>query len=594
MTKSAFVQPAFHQNVLGLLCAVFILSNSAVSQNLLSVVQFEYRDNLEVRITDLEFDNEGNFYMLYRYHSPEPFDMDPGPGIALAPGTTEQDLNGYVLSRFTPEGEFVWGYPIIAPRHESYQGISVLDDGVVFFGSYVGSSLKLKSNSKNDTTIYSSSSNKTVNCVVKYSLDGHLIWFKTEENSGSLQINEIRQDVSGKLYVIGSFKSAVDFSWGSNTILNSSNDAGFVARYSSSFELFWVRDYQGNGFCTPQYIYCNDLNKVTIAGTFNGTVDFDLLPSTVDFRNSIGAKDVFISMIESNGKSLWTQTIGGVEGESLNSMDCDPDNTIYISGSFSQDIELVSQNIPQLSSEGERDAFVASLNGFDGKINWIKSIGGKSNDNGAGIFYDFQESAIWWHGHFTTQADLFPGSDTLWTNAYPSPGNVNHNDRFLIKLNLSGEPLDIYTLFSKSGEAYFNARMNRNDERILCFGHFGGSGEGIDVDYGDRIEDLDHGFQPSQSILIYDTEKLLLPLVNYERTVEASRLVIYPNPVNEEFRIIGLNGSETIILRSSKGTIISQLSHRENYSLNEFANGIYFVDIIGKNETKTFKLIKME
>jgi alpha-tubulin suppressor-like RCC1 family protein len=71
---------------------------------------------------------------------------------------------------------------------------------------------------------------------------------------------------------------------------------------------------------------------------------------------------------------------------------------------------------------------------------------------------------------------------------------------------------------------------------------------------------------------------------------------IYPNPALEQFTIEAKSNAHIIITNTIGQTIINETmqSDTQNYSLQLFANGVYFVKVIYQNQQQTFKLIKQQ
>ena len=73
-------------------------------------------------------------------------------------------------------------------------------------------------------------------------------------------------------------------------------------------------------------------------------------------------------------------------------------------------------------------------------------------------------------------------------------------------------------------------------------------------------------------------------------------VVIYPNPALAEFTIEAITNAHIIITNTIGQTLINETmqSNKQNYSLQLFANGVYFVKVVYQNKQQTFKLIKQE
>lgn len=90
--------------------------------------------------------------------------------------------------------------------------------------------------------------------------------------------------------------------------------------------------------------------------------------------------------------------------------------------------------------------------------------------------------------------------------------------------------------------------------------------------------------------------------IAYSKIVQVSRnlpdgLKVYPNPASEEVYIEGLEKSERVNIYTSNGSLVRSIPVKKvqqlKVSLSELAKGVYWIEIIGKNQSvNSFKLIK--
>lgn len=89
--------------------------------------------------------------------------------------------------------------------------------------------------------------------------------------------------------------------------------------------------------------------------------------------------------------------------------------------------------------------------------------------------------------------------------------------------------------------------------------------------------------------------------INYTETLSVdtfnslSNVILYPNPVKNNFTIRGLNSSYELQIVSIQGQVVKEVKDFNNeqpVSIDELANGIYFVKIQNGSSFKTIKIVK--
>lgn len=68
---------------------------------------------------------------------------------------------------------------------------------------------------------------------------------------------------------------------------------------------------------------------------------------------------------------------------------------------------------------------------------------------------------------------------------------------------------------------------------------------------------------------------------------------IYPNPVNDSFSIVTDISYKKIEIYNQLGQKVAVFHNKNNYSLAELPSGIYYINILSKNNILTRKIIKI-
>jgi len=173
----------------------------------------------------------------------------------------------------------------------SYPNIYVIGDwnGQVDFDPTSGINNFTSTNSTSD--IY----------VSKFNANGAYLGTLVITCSGALACGRaITTDPDNNILITGYFSGDADFDpTGGQFLVTSAgvNDA-FVAKYTPSLQLVWVRTFGSTGNDYGVDIACDPLSNVFVTGTFEETVDFDPGPEVVSLTDNGGG---FLLKLLSNG-----------------------------------------------------------------------------------------------------------------------------------------------------------------------------------------------------------------------------------------------------------------------------------------------------
>jgi antitoxin component YwqK of YwqJK toxin-antitoxin module len=233
---------------------------------------------------------------------------------------------------------------------------------------------------------------------------------------GYVSINKILLDNKGNVLVYGSHDSPMTikkkkYYWRGENVV-------FLAKYNPNGNIEWVKRSKGPGACYDNGLYIDHLDNIYIAGDFLDDVRFDGFE--LKDNNSVGGS-FFLGKYSEDGKMEWIKTVKEINPEkmkaigideafnyylagsflnkydsdgnllwkrcskaSINEIDFDKYKNIYVTGTFTS-LGIFDSTI--VNSHGYHDIFTAKYSA-DGKLQWINSGGGKSEDNGISIMID--------------------------------------------------------------------------------------------------------------------------------------------------------------------------------------------------------------
>lgn len=364
-------------------------------------------------------DAGGNVYITGVFRSPSitfdtvtVFNTDPtGEGYA------------FFIAKYDPNGNILWAKSAGGPALDELgnwmdEGFGIattsLSGGAVYaLGAYGDDTISFGSTTITGGDIF----------LVKYDLNGNLIWARSSGESYQDYANRIAADVNGNLYIAGAFVSQ-SISFGS-VVLNkidttSNNSNAFVVKYDPNGNAIWARSAGANSAAG-----CVSTDN-TAAGNLYITGSYTAGPITFGSTTLYDSSAFFITKYDSSGNALWaeaTQFTGSLTGIVSNPSG---NGNFWITGNFeSPSATFGSTTLNNIGSGGyDPDIFVAGYD-LSGNALWATSADGIYWQMSNGVAAD-ANSNVYITGEFGS-TDLFFGSIGL-----AKMNNGDSTDNFFI------------------------------------------------------------------------------------------------------------------------------------------------------------------
>jgi hypothetical protein len=237
-------------------------------------------------------------------------------------------------------------------------------------------------------------------------------------------------DVTGNCYVTGSLGDQTN-NFGGIILTNAKPNNAFLAKYDSTGNLAWVKVASAlsvlHAFprALGERVVCDDQGNVYWLGDYSGTMSLDnfMLPSQTQ-------DDLFWAQLNESGNVIVLNRIG-TRNILLNpSVALDTEAHVYLASSFSTS-PATNLNFGGLvlPNRGYYDVLVAKCN-KDGNAIWVRGLGGKSADYGAGIVVDRAGNCYVIGTFLSTDADFAShvlatsGSYDVFVTKFDTLGNL--------------------------------------------------------------------------------------------------------------------------------------------------------------------------
>ncbi len=241
--------------------------------------------------------------------------------------------------------------------------------------------------------------------------------------------NAVATDKDGNVYITGSFESKVDFG------IDPNNPPSLLTLSSNGDKDIFLAKYDKLG----NLIWARSFGDTKTDEGLSVALDGDqnviitgYFMATVDFDPSNGSnltsngeRDIFIAKYKPDGSFIWAKGIGDIEDDEGHSVAIDSKNSIIVTGYFKEKPDFDPSNGNYLASNGERDIFLAKYDDA-GTYIWAFNIGSTYDDEGHGVAIDSKDNIII-TGYFMDKADFDPLGSGNWLKS------VDDKDIFMAK-----------------------------------------------------------------------------------------------------------------------------------------------------------------
>ncbi len=457
-------------------------------------------------------DSSGNSYVTGYFNFASHFGMTTliGSGLFIAKIDTYGNWLWAKQSGYSGDDK---GYCIaIDSMHNSYVA-----------GSFTGDM------SFSETTLESTGDSSIF--VTKLSTNGEWLWAKQTGGSGGIWSRQISTDSSGNSIVTGAFNGTITFD--SVTLTSAGSYDVFIAKLDVNGNWLWAKKAGGIGSDYGWSIASNSLGNSYVTGFYYGTASFGATS-----LSAMGAWDVFVACLDSNGNWLWAKTAGGTSDDRSTGVSTDNAGNCYITG-WSEGNATFGQ-----TTTNEPGLFVAKLSPA-GDWLWAKQADSIYRTEGYGITTDSSGTS------FVT--GIFWGAVNFGASTVSC--SIEYHDLFVAKLDTNGN----WLWAKQGGGAYYDygfgiCRDNNNNcyitgsyEDLANFGSISISS------YGDKdifVAKLSSGVASSDEIAVDTPSGLLIGNA-------------YPNPFVTDTNILVNNKDTrnpiTVQVFNLKGQLVTTL-----------------------------------
>lgn len=301
-------------------------------------------------------DAQGNVYITGFFTGQA--DLDPSNNSLLVPAAGSQDV---WIMKLDPNGNLIWVKTLGGIAADQANEIVLDHFGHVLVAGSFRSTVDLDPGT---AVVNATSAGFDDAFLLRLDTAGQYLWSATFGNTGSDIMNTIAADANGNMIMSGFFQNTIDADPGPGILLltTSGNVGGFVIKADTAGVLVFADVLTGTGNNSPRQVKVHSSGHILVAGSFNGSCDFDPLAS-VNTITSAGSDDAYLLRLDASGYLNWVITYGGAGFEDAQGIAVDTSSQLLVTGRFSGATDFdPGTGVNLLSPAASRDGYVLSLN----------------------------------------------------------------------------------------------------------------------------------------------------------------------------------------------------------------------------------------
>ncbi|KAA9325004.1 SBBP repeat-containing protein [Adhaeribacter soli] len=361
--------------------------------------------------------------------------------------SNDQDI---FIAKYDSQGSVLWAKQAGGTNFQFVRSFTVDPSGNSYVSGYFNGAISVGTTSLNSSGAHDA-------FIAKFDAIGNGLWVQKAGGPNDDFLQDIAVDPSGNVYTTGTFSGSV--SLGSHILTGSGGQDVFIAKFTSSGSVLWVKKAGGTGNEIGQSISADASGNCYFTGGFASKgINFG---STS--LSSKGGTDIFIAKYNAVGDEVWVKSpgfgFGYVVSNKGQAIAVDPSGNSYTTGLFTGNITFGNTT---LEGNGGQEVFITKHDPA-GNLTWAQKAGGTGNDVSTGIAIDASGNS-YITGHFS-------GTATFGTITLTSSGQL---DIFVAKYDIAGN-----LVWAKKGggtsEDISNSIAADANGNVYITGYFNGS-----------------------------------------------------------------------------------------------------------------------
>lgn len=313
--------------------------------------------------SSIAVDDSANVYTTGNFGGTVDFDPSPTKSYTIKYAGGSEDA---YISKLNTDGDFVWALSFGSFGNDQGVKITVGPKGSIYTTGSFSETVDFDPSPQKEVKL--KAKGKSDEFVIKLGPAGNLVWAKQLGDTSGEYIGSILDDGHGSIYLTGSFGGKVDFdpdttkTYFMTTASTQWADA-FVAKWSDSGSLVWVKQIGGSKNEIGASIATDKYGYIYTVGTFSGPADFDPDPVKTYELTTNNSQTIYISKLDASGNFVWAKQLGYMYSYRRLAFVVDSFANIYTAGEFQAigDFDPSPLKTFEMQSAGYSDIFVHKM-----------------------------------------------------------------------------------------------------------------------------------------------------------------------------------------------------------------------------------------
>lgn len=262
------------------------------------------------------------------------------------------------FAKYDTSGNYQWAYSVGGTGQDIVKGIALDGTGNI----YLTGTFELTANFNPQGSAPRVSVGQSDIFIAKYNSSGGFVWTQTKGSFSQDEGTAIAVDITGNVYLTGTYKDNIDLGSGSSFIFQGTQNI-FLAKYDgSNGNHVWSNIIEGiitadSAFSSS--IAVDPTGDVYLTGSFKGTLNLEP-PGTTHTLTSSGQEDVFLAKYNTNGIYKWSEKTGGNLKDIGWGITTNGAEGVFLTGSFQGTVDFdEGSGVANRTSIGSNDIFIA-------------------------------------------------------------------------------------------------------------------------------------------------------------------------------------------------------------------------------------------
>lgn len=279
-------------------------------------------------------DDDGNLYITIGFRGK--VDLDPGSGTHYLTASGV-DIDPAII-KLSSSGQFRWAKRIKGSKSESFASLDLDNDKNIYLtGNFSGS----PDFDPGTSYVPHTAVNRDM-FILKLDSNGNYVWSGNTGSSSQVLVYEIIVTGSGNIVITGLYQGTTDFDLGSgtSTLKHAGQGDIFVAEYTKSGNLSWVRALSGSKNEFPKAMSMDKDGSLYVHGSFSGTVDFNPGLGQNTLTSGGQNSNAFVVKLDKVGDFEWVKHLGGSGSITPHDIFVDSKKSVHVCGGFRGKIDF--------------------------------------------------------------------------------------------------------------------------------------------------------------------------------------------------------------------------------------------------------------